>query len=187
MLAVFHYHFAQDWTLCILTCRHQHSTKKKSEDHFCMVIFWLALRYAKAATVVFCTKSVLKNFAIFTGKHLCWSLFLITFQAFKPAAFQEHLFWRTYENDYVNMWYIYVICDISNTHLALLYVDFDFLPDIKRYTLTQLTQHFPHDSPCFKTSFLSCKHTIKIFSYTFYPWKHLPVQSQQQSSRKVVK
>ena len=30
---------------------------------------------------------VFKNFANFTGKHLCWSLFLIKLQAFRPAAF----------------------------------------------------------------------------------------------------
>ena len=29
---------------------------------------------------------VLKNFVIFTGKHLCWSLFLIKLQALRPAA-----------------------------------------------------------------------------------------------------
>ena len=29
---------------------------------------------------------VLKNFANFTGKHLCWSLFLIKFQALSPAT-----------------------------------------------------------------------------------------------------
>ena len=29
-------------------------------------------------------KAVLKNFAIFTGKHLCWSLFLIKLQALRP-------------------------------------------------------------------------------------------------------
>ena len=29
---------------------------------------------------------VLKNFAIFTGKHLCWSLFLIKVQTFRPAT-----------------------------------------------------------------------------------------------------
>ena len=52
-------------------------------------------------------KAVLKNFAIFTGKHLCWSLFLV-----RPATllkrdynlgvflwilwnFKEHPFWKT--------------------------------------------------------------------------------------------
>ena len=29
----------------------------------------------------FCKKGVLKSFANFTGKHLCWSLFLIKLQA----------------------------------------------------------------------------------------------------------
>ena len=33
----------------------------------------------------FCKRSVLKNFAKLTGKHLCWSLFLTTLQA-KPAT-----------------------------------------------------------------------------------------------------
>ena len=32
-------------------------------------------------------KSVLKNFAIFTGKHLRWSLLLIDFRASRPATF----------------------------------------------------------------------------------------------------
>ena len=57
-------------------------------------------------------KGVLKDFANFTGKHLCRSLFLIKLQAFRPANllkryfntgnflwnlrnFYEHLFWRT--------------------------------------------------------------------------------------------
>ena len=30
-------------------------------------------------------KSVLKNFSIFTAKHLCWSFFLIELQAWRPA------------------------------------------------------------------------------------------------------
>ena len=57
-------------------------------------------------------KAVLKNFAIFTWKHVCWSLFLIKLPDFRPATslerdsntgvflwilqnFQEHLFWKT--------------------------------------------------------------------------------------------
>ena len=53
---------------------------------------------------------VLKNYAVFTGKHMCWSLFLIKFQAFtfttptqvfsseycenfKNSFFTEHLRW----------------------------------------------------------------------------------------------
>ena len=62
---------------------------------------------------VFYQKVVLKNFATFTGKHLCWNLFLIKLQAFRPDSkkdfntgvflwilrnFEEHLFWRTSAN-----------------------------------------------------------------------------------------
>ena len=35
---------------------------------------------------MFLKMSVLKNFPIFTGKHLCWSLFLIKLQAWRPAT-----------------------------------------------------------------------------------------------------
>ena len=33
-------------------------------------------------------RTIFRNFAIFTGKHLCWSLFLIKLQIFRPL----HLF-----------------------------------------------------------------------------------------------
>ena len=39
---------------------------------------------------VFYKKAVLKNFAIFTGKELCWSLSLIKFQAFVPALKRDY-------------------------------------------------------------------------------------------------
>ena len=39
----------------------------------------------KYSTEVFCKKGFSK-FANFTGKHLCWSLFLIKFQVFRPAT-----------------------------------------------------------------------------------------------------
>ena len=34
---------------------------------------------------VFCKKAALKTYAKFTGKHMCWSLFLIKLQAFRSA------------------------------------------------------------------------------------------------------
>ena len=37
----------------------------------------------------FIKKAVLKNFAIFTWKHLCWSLFLRKLQAFRSATLLE--------------------------------------------------------------------------------------------------
>ena len=62
-------------------------------------------------------KAVLKNFAIFTGKSLCLSLYLIKLQAFRSATLlkrdfntgvflwilrnlQKHLLWRTSVNSY---------------------------------------------------------------------------------------
>ena len=41
-------------------------------------------------------KGVFKNFANFTGKHLCWSLFLITLQVFRPAPLLERYFFRNF-------------------------------------------------------------------------------------------
>ena len=63
-------------------------------------------------------KTVLKNFAIFTRKHLRWSLFSLKLQAFRPVTlllkrdsnsvdflwilrnFLEHLFWKTSVNGF---------------------------------------------------------------------------------------
>ena len=35
---------------------------------------------------MFYEKAALKTFALITGKHLCWSLFLVVLQAFRPAT-----------------------------------------------------------------------------------------------------
>ena len=49
----------------------------------------------KHSPEVFCEKGVLKIFSNFTGKHLCWSLFLIKLPAFSLQVFytyfQKHL------------------------------------------------------------------------------------------------
>ena len=44
-------------------------------------------------------KVVLKNFAIFTGKHLCWSHFLRQLQAFKHATL-----FKSDSNTYIFLW-----------------------------------------------------------------------------------
>ena len=41
---------------------------------------------SEAATKVVCKKRFSKNNANFTAKHLCWSLFLINLQAFRPGT-----------------------------------------------------------------------------------------------------
>ena len=42
--------------------------------------------FRSSRSQMFFTIGVLKNFAIFTEKHLCWSLFLIKLQALRPAT-----------------------------------------------------------------------------------------------------
>ena len=47
----------------------------------------------KQTPEVFLKRGVLKTFAIFTGKHQCWSLFLVKLQIFRP----ETLFKKDYD------------------------------------------------------------------------------------------
>ena len=44
-----------------------------------------SFKFSKPPPEVYCKKGVLNFFANFTGKHLCWSLFLIKLQAFSPV------------------------------------------------------------------------------------------------------
>ena len=75
-------------------------------------------------------KGVLKNFANFTGKRRCWSLFLIILQGLKPATFLkrdsntgvflwkanflEHLFWRTSANNCFCIMFFKVFSECKN-------------------------------------------------------------------------
>ena len=64
---------------------------------FCFFCFWLSASECqfggdirscqKQPPEVFCKKGVLRNFAKFTGKHLCQSLFLIKLQAGGTGVF----------------------------------------------------------------------------------------------------
>ena len=86
--------------------------KKAKTSNIC--VSWRTLQ--KQSLEVFSKKSVLKNFANVTGKHLSWSLFLIKLQAcrlvallkrdsntgaflWKLRSFEENLFWGTSTND----------------------------------------------------------------------------------------
>ena len=40
----------------------------------------ISVKYKSSRSQMFFKTAVLRKFAIFTGKHLCWSLFLIKFQ-----------------------------------------------------------------------------------------------------------
>ena len=51
-----------------------------SEAGFCWIVETIQ-KIQKQPPELFCKKRYLQNFANFTGKHLCWSLFLIKLQA----------------------------------------------------------------------------------------------------------
>ena len=61
-----------------------------------LVYVFIGLHYilpeAAIRVELFCQRGVLKDFVNFVGKHLSWSLFLITLQAW-------HLIWRTSDNE----------------------------------------------------------------------------------------
>ena len=57
---------------------------------YCYTFLFLKKLSRGSRPEVFCEKGVLRNFAKFTGKHLCQSLFLIKLQV-PPQA--EHLWW----------------------------------------------------------------------------------------------
>ena len=48
-------------------------------------VTWSCRKTFKRCSDMFSKTGVLKNFAIFTGKNLCWSLFLIEFQDWRPT------------------------------------------------------------------------------------------------------
>ena len=51
-----------------------------------MLSFLFCERVRSSRLEMFLKIGVLKNFAIFTGKYLCWSLFLINIQTWRPAT-----------------------------------------------------------------------------------------------------
>ena len=83
---------------------------------------------------------LLKFFANFTGKHLCWRLFFTKLQAFRPATLlkidsytsvfpwnlrnsEEHLFWRTSERllSCIDYLIIYLFLQSSTVHVLHFY------------------------------------------------------------------
>ena len=81
--------------------------------------------FQKEPQKVFCKKAVLKHFAIFTGKHLCWSPFLIKLQAFSPAIVYSILAFQLF-NIFINFNAMYKLDPVLNinplsTNAPLLY------------------------------------------------------------------
>ena len=54
------------------------------------------IRYKNSRPGVFCKKDVLRNFAKFTGKHLCQSLFFNKVACLRPATLLKKRLWHRY-------------------------------------------------------------------------------------------
>ena len=66
--------------------------KQNKDKSISLTIFMSsAVHLQKQPPELFCKKSVLKNFANFVGKHLCWSLFLRKLHTFRPATLLERV------------------------------------------------------------------------------------------------
>ena len=102
----FHIHiiFSSWFYLIIVTswnslsnCEHDPSYQQRSQSNLVKVFFVLhgevltafKHNFKKQLPKVFYKKAVPKNFAIFIGKNLSQSLFLMNLQAYKPAAFLQ--------------------------------------------------------------------------------------------------
>ena len=54
---------------------------------FCSELLWKhELKRQRQPLKLCCKNGILRKFMSFTGKHLCWSLFLIELQTFRPSA-----------------------------------------------------------------------------------------------------
>ena len=98
---------------------HNHWTKKSDGNSakYCWVILWWRYSYLQKGqdqdenyrscrSQVFFKIGVLKNFASFTGKHLCWSLFLITLQVSQKIMFSIKDFFSKFDQicNFLRIW-----------------------------------------------------------------------------------
>ena len=62
----------------------------------------MVLKHISKAAIVFALQKIVpKTFGILTGKHLCWSLFLIKLQAFRTVA---RLVFYMHSSDFISLW-----------------------------------------------------------------------------------
>ena len=77
-----------------------------SRTGFCSGLLWkheLNLRSSHWSCSIKCKRSLLRKFANFIRKQLCWSLFLIELQIFRPATLEIYLLERDSNTD-VFLW-----------------------------------------------------------------------------------
>ena len=76
------FHLAKFWTVFLLFV---FLRKCPLQFPCCLLCYLLMWENVQTAVQMFSKTGVLKNFKIFTGKNLCWSLFLIKFQDWRPT------------------------------------------------------------------------------------------------------
>ena len=116
----------------------------------------------------FFKKTVFNKFAIFTGKHLCWSFFLINLQVFRLqrrcfpvniVKFLENLFWRTYAN---GCFCIYILLKGLKHSLRERCPSTEFFP-VRIWTLfTQWFRILRNDTTVVELIFLKLRSFTKI-------------------------
>ena len=81
------FHLAKFW-MFFLFCLFSSFCSEKISSSIPMLLVMLLANVGKRSnsrSQMFSKAGVLKNFIIFTGKNLCWSLFLIKFQDWRPT------------------------------------------------------------------------------------------------------
>ena len=87
---------------------------------FCYFFHFESIKFRSSSCQIFFKIEVFKNFAMLTGKHLCWSVFKINLLAYKPANlfkrdsstiniakflrpafYKEHLWWLHFKAIYL--------------------------------------------------------------------------------------
>ena len=124
---------------------------------------------------------VLKNFAIFTGKNLCCSLFLIKFQDWRPKflfkkRFQRRFFFCEYCKIFKNSFFIeglliipfrnfYLM--IGNWYFRVIFYYCKIRPLVFRYLIISLLQRFVSSSNC-KEKLVALNWTILVSNFSKY-------------------
>ena len=75
------FHIAKFWMFFVFVFEKMSS----SIPMFLVMLLAHVRKHSNSCSQIFSKTSVFKNFAIFTIKNLCWSLFLITFQEWNPT------------------------------------------------------------------------------------------------------
>ena len=78
--------------LCLFQKREEFSLKAKGF----YIRVPISLRVVSSRAEVFCKKGILRNFAKFTGKHLCQSLFFNKVAGLRPATLSKNRLWHRY-------------------------------------------------------------------------------------------